>query len=195
MNANIQDAIKNNDFGLVQRLVLEEKADLNEQDGWGYTPLMAAVLWQRNDIVDFLVSSGADINLRCNSGATAFDKALQFGNFLMLATLIRNGYDANVRQRNPIMNGETPLITASRIGNNDVVELLLREGKISLESQDNDGNTALGKAAESDKHEIVARLIQAGAQVDVLNCENQTPLELASPSSVSRKLIKKKDCK
>uniref|UniRef100_A0A3Q3K4S3 Uncharacterized protein n=1 Tax=Monopterus albus TaxID=43700 RepID=A0A3Q3K4S3_MONAL len=58
----------------VVQLMVEKKADIDKQDCvHGWTALMQATYHGNKDIVKYLLSQGADVNLRAKNGYTAFD--------------------------------------------------------------------------------------------------------------------------
>ncbi|KAI4806696.1 hypothetical protein KUCAC02_017510 [Chaenocephalus aceratus] len=58
----------------VVQLMVDKKADIDKQDGvHGWTALMQATYHGNKDIVKYLLSQGADVNLRAKNGYTAFD--------------------------------------------------------------------------------------------------------------------------
>uniref|UniRef100_A0A3Q2QU64 Ankyrin repeat and sterile alpha motif domain containing 6 n=1 Tax=Fundulus heteroclitus TaxID=8078 RepID=A0A3Q2QU64_FUNHE len=58
----------------VVQLMVEKKADVDKQDSvHGWTALMQATYHGNKDIVKYLLSQGADVNLRAKNGYTAFD--------------------------------------------------------------------------------------------------------------------------
>ncbi|XP_067342406.1 ankyrin repeat and SAM domain-containing protein 6-like isoform X2 [Channa argus] len=58
----------------VVQLMVEKKADIDKQDAvHGWTALMQATYHGNKDIVKYLLSQGADVNLRAKNGYTAFD--------------------------------------------------------------------------------------------------------------------------
>ncbi|XP_061878058.1 ankyrin repeat and SAM domain-containing protein 6-like isoform X2 [Entelurus aequoreus] len=58
----------------VVQLMVDKKADVDKQDGvHGWTALMQATYHGNKDVVKYLLSQGADVNLRAKNGYTAFD--------------------------------------------------------------------------------------------------------------------------
>ncbi|XP_055364209.1 ankyrin repeat and SAM domain-containing protein 6-like isoform X2 [Betta splendens] len=58
----------------VVQLMVEKHADIDKQDAvHGWTALMQATYHGNKDIVKYLLSQGADVNLRAKNGYTAFD--------------------------------------------------------------------------------------------------------------------------
>ena len=59
------------------KLLLAAGADINTKDATrGLTPLHEAARWGWNDVVQFLVDHGADLNAKDNRGMTPVDSAL-----------------------------------------------------------------------------------------------------------------------
>lgn len=57
----------------VQYMVEELGADVNERDGWGYTPMHYAAARGDNDLIRYLVDQGADIHAVTRLGQTTVD--------------------------------------------------------------------------------------------------------------------------
>ena len=84
------------------------------------------------------------------------------------------GADVNVARLSD--DGSTPLMLAAQYNYVNCVDLLLNEGA-DVNSVDNEGNTALLKAA--DKYESLELLIQVSADVNVTNDKGSSPLMVA----------------
>uniref|UniRef100_A0A674JPF0 Uncharacterized protein n=1 Tax=Terrapene triunguis TaxID=2587831 RepID=A0A674JPF0_9SAUR len=65
-------------------------------------------------------------------------------------------------------NGKTSLILAAERQSQDLVELLLKTGKVDINAMGNDGKTALKIAVEYDHEEIAKLLCENGARADSL---------------------------
>jgi ankyrin repeat protein len=57
----------------VQYMVEELGADVNERDGWGYTPMHYAAARGDNDLIRYLVDQGADVHAVTRLGQTTVD--------------------------------------------------------------------------------------------------------------------------
>jgi len=78
----------------------------------------------------------------------------------------------------PDVNQDIPLIVASKMGNIELVELLLSKGAI-LDIQDNKKNTALYTATFNNQIGVVKLLLEQGADFNVKNDLNHTALSAA----------------
>lgn len=78
-------------------------------------------------------------------------------------------------------DGETALICAAREGHLDIVRLLVKQPRISLDICDTDGMNALMHAAAHDHKDVAACLLAAGAAINYVNpTTGMTPLICAS---------------
>lgn len=111
----------------------------------GRTPLIEAAAsseFGKSDIVDYLLSKGANVHATDSIGRTALHEAAQMGNVLAVRSLLRNG--ANVDQTTK--NGLTPLHAsmASIIVSPETIETLLKSGA-EINAQTKDGRTPLDR--------------------------------------------------
>ncbi len=61
------------------RWLLEHGADVNKADDAGETPLMTAAGSAEPDLVELLLSQGADVAAQCKTGCTALHLAVAQG--------------------------------------------------------------------------------------------------------------------
>lgn len=132
------------------------------------------------EIVDLLLSQGAEVDAQTEDEFPALFRAAQSGQTAVLLELLSHGPDLEASDR----GGQTPLLVASVKGHKDIVEVLLARGA-SLSAQDKDGRTPLlALAAEksttstwnSGGKEIAHLLITHGANVDFKDRIGRTPL-------------------
>merc|ERR550532_1995898 len=76
------------------------------------------------------------------------------------------------------LDGDTPLIIATREGQVDNIEALLGQN-VDVNIANNKGDTPLINAAEKGQRTIVEQLLIRGASVDVSNEKGDTPLIVA----------------
>ena len=80
----------------------------------GITALYAAAINGHNDIVEFLLSQGADIDVRLNDGETPLMAAVWNGQVETVALLISKGADVNARKFTRYKpSGESGLVWAT----------------------------------------------------------------------------------
>ena len=71
----MMNSVPNNFVNVVRYLVEELGADVNLPDGWGYTPLHYASVRGGNDLIEYLVSKGADVRVLSRLGQSTADMA------------------------------------------------------------------------------------------------------------------------
>lgn len=71
----MMNSVPNNFLDVVRYLVEEHGADVNLPDGWGYTPLHYASVRGGNDLIEYLVSEGADVTALSTLGQSTADLA------------------------------------------------------------------------------------------------------------------------
>lgn len=126
----------------------------------GFFPLGLAAFFRRADVVDVLISQGADVSAvaRNPMQVTALHSAVADGGDARIArALVAAGADVNARQR----HGWTPLHGAADSGDAGLVELLVARGADPNVTHDG-GKTALELAREKGHTAVVAVLERSG---------------------------------
>ncbi|MFW5812372.1 MAG: ankyrin repeat domain-containing protein, partial [Alkalispirochaetaceae bacterium] len=123
--SHIHSAVNRNEPERIQRLLEEEAGLIEERNQQDLTPLLNAAKQNNFDLVQLLVEEGADVNAETEvGGLTALRYAIMEGNYLMAEYLIERG--AEVNQTNEY--GWTPMHTAARYGEIDIMNMLIEEG-------------------------------------------------------------------
>lgn len=91
---SLSDAILENRHDDLKALI-NQGADVNEQDPYGYTPLIEAIIVGQPEIVDCLIKNGADVNAEDITGATALQWAADFNQYDIAKQLLQTGADPN----------------------------------------------------------------------------------------------------
>ena len=76
-------------------MLLQRGAEIDVQDGKGYTALCAATTGHER-VVELLLQHGADVNLQISDGAIALVVAAGVGNERVVELLLQHGADATV---------------------------------------------------------------------------------------------------
>ena len=154
-------AIRIGDLAAVANL-LRSGTDANRRGPDGLTPLMVASGLGHPQMVDLLLTAGADpLAIEPRMGAAALHKAALSGNPDVTARLLDHG--AFIDQQSPIL-GHTALMDAVVYKHADVVRLLLQRG--ARTSTRNHWNETALELARRDGLDAIARLIEAKDQAD-----------------------------
>ena len=121
---NVADAVMRSQKAEALSLI-QQKADVNAPQADGTTALQWAARADDMALVEALLKAGADVKASNRAGVNALYLALENGSEMMVDRLIRAGADPNGKV---LLNGETPLMVAARVGNPKVVQMLLDKG-------------------------------------------------------------------
>jgi ankyrin repeat protein len=129
-------AINRERLGIVKSMI-EQGIDVNMEGGWNSaTPLHAAASRRSMEVVQYLISKGANVNATDKDGDTPLHNAHWID---MIQYLMLQGADVNARGR----YGRTPLhVTARHYHRIGLLEYLVTHGA-DVHAKDNDGMTAL----------------------------------------------------
>lgn len=142
----------------------------------GETPLHLAARYSRADATRRLLASGADVNARDQWGRTALHSAIAadaLGVFQILLRHRQTDLDASAQ------DGSTPLILATRLGVENMVEELVAN-HANIQATDKRGKSALHWAAAVNNVRAALVLLRNGADADAQDKRAQTPLFLAA---------------
>ncbi|XP_028515024.1 uncharacterized protein LOC110239626 isoform X2 [Exaiptasia diaphana] len=154
-------------------------ADVNIKDKEGQTALMYAIANANKNTALAIIENckDLDINTVDNQGQTALMKAAVKGMTTIADALITRGADVNIKDK----EGKTPLMNAIAYPNeNTALAIIMENSKdLNLDTVDNQGQTALMKAAVKGMATIADALITRGADVNIKDKEGQTALMYA----------------
>ena len=172
---------------VILSFLIDKGANVQVTDHEGRTALMMAVKADSLRKVEILLSEGAQVNVKDKKGMTALMYAASFGRKEMVEMLLRNMAEVNTSDN----EGLTPLMYATKsvymaekfteiletfapiLGKQDKeppkedasvenVELLLKR-RAKIDSQDNEGRTALMYAVMNNSVAKAALLVKMGA--------------------------------
>jgi cytohesin len=159
-------------------LLLRKGLQAGSTNREGGTPLMLACEEGHRQVVQMLLEAtqGEGVDEQDLDGMTALHYAAKGGDKDVAAFLLSKGAQANTRDE----AGSTALMVACETGNLEVVEMLFdaTQGQ-GLEEQDNDGCTALHKAAIGGHNEVAAFLLSKGADTSSRDVFGRTPFLFA----------------
>lgn len=159
--------------------ILEAGISPDKKDNNGDTPLHLAVKANQLDVVRTLINHNATINLRGSGKSTPLHIAAKFGYEECMKALIENKANVNLKDA----DGNTPLILTVKYDQYIVTSILVRNG-CDLNVKNNKGFTALHYACH--KARGFNTLLQAGADPNVKDDENITPLIMAASEGLEK---------
>ena len=152
--------------------------DVNRRDSRGDTPLMWAVEYGNNLMVQlFLGQQDIEPDMVIQHGRTALSFAAESGNEGIVKLLLER---SDVNPNSSDKNGRTPLSFAVWSRNKGVVKLLLERGDVDPNLSENGGRTPLSLAV-SKGHEGIVKLLLERGDVNPNSPDNngRTPLSFA----------------
>ena len=167
----VYNAASNGDLDKLKVLV-DAGASLDFRGGEdGFPVITAAVLSESVPTVSYLVNTGLDLNQKDNRQFTPAAFAAVVGNLDILKLLRNGGADLSIRV---FTDNQTLIMQAIRNNQTEVVDYLIGEG-LDVNAVDSDGFSSLAYAAELGNVAIVESLLDAGADIDFLNTEDERP--------------------
>lgn len=202
---NIHIKLHKYDNDIDNFVIIENHTEYGEDDSCTMTPLMYACMKDRHDVFDFLLQSGADINIKNDVNFTVFHLASIYGRDRMIEKIIAHKkYDAsNINHLSVYLNhgntnidiiyhllplsdvnavnkfGKNCLMIAAFIINSpEIIEFLINWTQ-NLNQQDFEGSTALHWACRGkDTFNTVKLLLNAGADPNIVDKDGYTPMKL-----------------
>ncbi|RSL66563.1 hypothetical protein CEP54_003717 [Fusarium duplospermum] len=171
--APIHEAVTFNNTKALKDLIML-KADINQRDWEGVTPLMLTQIWGHPDMARMLLEHEAcrrHINQQDDQGNTALHWAVNSGSPEGVRMLLDAG--ASVEKRSKV--GNTPLheLASSKADDqvaSDIVRLL-QHSQLDLEARDNYGWTPALQAVRFNKAPVLRTVVNAGGSLSTItNC-------------------------
>jgi ankyrin repeat protein len=177
------------------QILLEFGANPKLTDKWGKTPLQTAENQENTSVIKLLGgTSGTPANRgtqpsSASPGEQLFG-AVQSGDLVRVKQLVANG--APLDWKNPEMFSQTPIFPAAYGPHPEILAFLLSKGA-NINAQDEDGETALHRAAHYGYSETVKVLLKNKANTKLKDKWGNTPYDTAvkRENTYVAKLIKK----
>ena len=169
----------------VQSLI-DKGADIDLQDKQGQTALMIALKKGHEECVKLLINNGAVTDIQDEEGISALMIACADQNVPCAEFLVEKGVKTNLQDN----EGLTALMIASRRGDKNIVEQLISKGQAEVDSQDDQGRTALMHSVhfqeewhqQADIAAVSRLLIESGANMDLQDDLGWSALMIACQS-------------
>lgn len=160
----------------VLELLLDFGADINGSNHHQSNPLLITAQYGNLAIVQLLVERGANLDCMDNDGDTPLILAIVCQHQEIAEYLIgREGVD--IARANRL--GDSPLTLAALVGYDTVLRRLLEVGQLDVNYVDGRGYTALHLAVFNGWPGVVMTLLTNGANIEVVDSHNVTPLVTA----------------
>lgn len=167
---SLHEAARENDIESIK--ILLERSHPDMRDSSGKTPLHEACLKGHVAAVELLLNSGAKVDARRPNGFTPLHYVAANGHKDVCSVLLAHGAECTVPDR----LGDTPFHMACRHGFLSVVKLFCTfqstcggSGTTLTSLRNCSGRTALHSAALSGHADVIKALVEAGADVSVVD--------------------------
>ncbi|KAK0060680.1 ankyrin repeat domain-containing protein 12-like isoform X4 [Biomphalaria pfeifferi] len=172
------------------RLLLRHRGNIDSQNSEGVTAVFIAVNSKSEDMLKLLGLMGADLSIKQNDGTTVIIQAAKSGNVNGVRCLLEHYNDKLLHDINAFdKQGQNALMYATNERYIEIVKILINHGaNVNLQNPNN-GQTCLHLGVLNDDSEVVEVLIAAGACLNVVNQNLETPISRAN-NFIKRVLLK-----
>jgi ankyrin repeat protein len=182
---HIIQAIHASQLDRIKGLLNDDPAVVDARDSAGDTILHKAVSLGNVEIIEYLLTKGANVNSRDNSDIRPLHQAARLGSADVAGLLISRGADVNAID----FQGQTALHLATRNGHSNLVVMLVSKGA-HMNVKNIFGDTpltcALSQQLDPTHAGIASYLISGGAEIDTKNSSGMTPLHLAAEQGYNK---------
>ena len=172
---NIFRAAEHGTVDDVKHFIENENVDVNAKNHhWGRTPLHFAAVENGVEVLQYLISQGADVHATdCSCYTPLHEAAWYNSNLAVIQYLIAQGADVNAQ----CGYGDTPLHKAAERNTLEIIQYLISQGA------EFDATDLLFHAIGCNSLEVVQYIVSLGADVQVKDCEGDTLLHGAAQSN------------
>ena len=159
----------------IANFLKDNGASIDSPDQYQYRPLHFASQNNHGDLVTFLLQNGADPTHKCIGEQTALSLALS----QCCLSSISAFYDFGISLDEPNEANLTPLMIASQIASNELIEFLLKK-KMTIDKVGYKNRTALMFAVISGDETCVELLLDANADMSLVDLNENNVFHLAA---------------
>ena len=138
-------------------------------------PLYNAALGKNLNVIDYLLSKGANIDQTELNGVSSLSKATMKGNLDVVEFLWSKGAQIDSFD----LDGTTPLIAAANLGYFEIVKFLYSKNA-NIDKVNNQGQSAIFAASAKGNNNIVEFLCTKNVNINIQTMEGATPLIIAA---------------
>ena len=165
----------------ILEMLVDAGGDVNQTNGNGGTPLMAASSWNRPEITRILLAHGANVDAISNGGYTALMNAAVMNGVENLEMLLAAGADTELKT----VRDWTALRWAEDVGRREAVAVLLRAGAdvTALDAEmvvDRGASADLIEAAKAGDDAGIRSWLAQGADLNAADSQGRTALMWAT---------------
>lgn len=156
-------------------MLFKLEANINAADAYGQTSLLIAIYEEKWDIAKSLLDYGADVKADKRVGYTPLLGAVIGGEKNIVQQLLKSGVDVDAADE----DGYSPIHLAASQCNLNILSQLLRAGANINAVSKLHNQTSLNIAVRKSHREIVRTLLECGANTELLNSLDLSPLQYA----------------
>jgi ankyrin repeat protein/L-ascorbate metabolism protein UlaG (beta-lactamase superfamily) len=168
---DIHSVVQQGDLTKTQSLIAKDPALLNSKTEDGRTPLHVAVMGGHQELMEFLIQEGANIDALDNEERTPLLNAIIFKKPELAHILIKRGADVKIKSK----EGANAIIYALFFGPEDLIEPILDSGQDVNERYEG-GVTMMQGAAAMGHIKAMNILLERGADVNAKSDRGETAL-------------------
>lgn len=161
-NIDIFTAAEQGNFETVKEEIQNNPQLLTAVDDRGYSLLHKAAYNGHLNLLEYLISQGADINAKSGSGSTPMHGAAFYGHPEIVIVLLDRGADFDIANA----GGYTPLLSAGAANRGEIVRLLVDKGA-NINAVASDRRTPLYQAVWNADAELTRFLLDRGAEANI----------------------------
>jgi hypothetical protein len=169
-------AVSSDDMQSVLSMISGRDVNMRDKNS-GTTALEHATRNANREMVQLLISSGADVNAKNGAGKSVLMMLDNDATSDLLWELINAGAKVNAKDS----EGNTPLMEAAGVNNVDLIRTLLEAGA-KVNAANKQGRTALMAAASEGLVNNIRALILAGSEINAVDDEGKNALDYAMES-------------